>query len=216
MVHTLTVTRSAVSSFILLAIIYGCNAQLITPGPEHPQEPDIDLVLAAAELNYINNQLTTPQDDNALQKYRAILVYNPENTRAIEGLNRIAEKYLIWARNHVDQGNLTQALVYVTLAESVDASHPNIGPVVKLINEREDQKTTTYRLRHQDVMNRRTDQIRFDTIARQIEQSRAFVTIRAPKDASGRWIYQELNARVSFRVEAVFKVSSTPSVVLRW
>jgi len=182
--------------------------------PERPVESQVDRLLAAAELNYSNNQLTTPRDNNALQKYRAVLKRDPGNVDALDGINRIVEKYLAWARDHAEQGNISKARLYVARAETVDASHPNIDPVVNLINDREDQKTTLFTLRRNDVLNRNAARIAFDTIARQITRNQSFATIRAPDDASGRWIYQELNARVPFRVEAAFEVQNTPSVLL--
>lgn len=224
MVYIPVVTRLIAPSLILLAAILGCTAQPVVqpvaqpataPEPEASlPKPNVGLVLNAAELNYTSNQLTTPPGNNALEKYHAVLMYDPKNIQAREGINKIVEKYLTWARDQADQGNLVKALEYLTLAESVDASHPNIGPLAELINDRERPQTITYKLPREDVIYRRADRIRFDTMAWQIEQSRAFVTIRAPNDATGRWLYQELNALVSFRVEAAFEYNSRPSITL--
>lgn len=212
--YSITVTRIVVLSLALLVIISGCMVQPARKVPQQPAESPIDRLLVAADLNYNNNQLTTPQDNNALQKYRMVLEQEPGNTEALDGINRIVEKYLAWARDHAEQGNISKARLYVARAETVDASHPNIGPVVNLINDREDQKTTLFTLRRDDVLTRNAARIAFDTMAQHITRTRSFATIRAPDDASGRWIYQELNARVPFRVEAAFEVKNTPSVLL--
>lgn len=212
--YSITVTRIVALSFAWLLFISGCTVQQSPRTPERPVESPVDRLLAAAEINYNNNQLTTPRDNNALQKYRAVLEQDPRNPSALDGLNRIVEKYLAWARDHAEDGNLTKARLYVARAETADPSHPNIKPVVNLINDREAQKTTLFTLRRQDVLERNTSRIAFDSIARHITNNRAFTTIRAPDDASGRWIYQELNARVPFRVEAAFEANNTPSVLL--
>jgi hypothetical protein len=208
------VTRIVALSLTLLIIVSGCVVQPVSEPPEQPVESPIGRLLAAAELNYSSNQLTTPHDNNALQKYRMVLKREPGNTRALDGINRIVEKYLAWARDHAEQRNIGKARMYVARAETVDASHPNIKPVVNLINDREDQKTTLFTLSRNDVLARDAARIAFDTIARHITRNQSFATIRAPDDASGRWIYQELNARVPFRVEAAFEVQNTPSVLL--
>lgn len=209
-------TRYFVLSFVHLAFILGCTVQPDKPPPIEPVETAVDRLLAMAELNYENNQLTTPKDNNALQKYRTVLRQDPHNQEALDGINRIVEKYLAWARDHAEQRNFSKARLYVARAESADATHPNINPVVNLINEREEQKTTIFTLGRNDVLNRSSNRRDLEEIAHQITRTRAFVTIRAPNDASGRWLYQELNARVPFRVEAAFEVRSTPSVLLTW
>lgn len=207
-------TRFSFLSLILLVIISGCESQPGQRTPTRPIESPVDQLLGQAELNYRNNQLTTPSDDNALLKFQAVLALDPGNVIAQDGINRIVEKYLAWARDHAESGNLSKARVYVSRAESVDATHPNIVPVVNLINDREDLKTMLFTLDRQAVLRRNAKRIDFESIARAIVQKQAFVTIRAPDDASGRWLYQELNKRVSFRVEAAFNITSTPSIVL--
>lgn len=209
-------TRFLVLSFVLPIFIVGCTAQTDKRPAPKPTETALERLLANAELNLENNQLTTPVGNNALEKYRAALLQEPNNLEALDGINRIVEKYLAWARDHADQGNVSKARLYVARAESVDASHPNLAPVVTLINEREEQKTLLFSLNRSDVLNRLTNQLELDEIATQVTRTRAFVTIRAPDDASGRWIYQALNSRVPFRVEAAFEVRSAPSILLTW
>jgi hypothetical protein len=100
------------------------------------------------------------------------------------------------------------------LAEGIDPGHPNIEPVVNKINDQEDKVVSVFQLDATSVRDQSVDPTQFATIAAKIQRHRAFITIRAPNDRSGRWLYQELNRQVDFRIEARFEISSNPSVSL--
>ena len=208
--------RYLVISFVLLVFISGCT---VTTPPTKP--PPVDLtgvkiqqLLSAADVAIQNNQLTTPADDNALDRYKLVLTLNPSNTVAIAGINRIVERYLAWALDQAERSNLKKARYFVSLAEGIDPSHPNIKPVVNKINDQEDRVVNVFQLDATSVRNQSVDPDRFATIAASIQRHRSFITIRAPDDRSGRWLYQELNRQVDFRIEARFEINSKPSVSL--
>lgn len=198
---------------ICLAVT-GCSVSPTQP-PDSPkviESNNIERLLREAEDAFHADRLTTPRRDSAYLLYQQILLLDPVNQDALNGLARIADRYLSWSLDHARNGNIQRARHFLGLAETVDPAHPNIGPVAKLINDLEQRHKETYTLSATTVVNRNSRDQQLDEIAGRIVQTRAFVTIRAPDDASGRWIYQQLNNRVSFRVEARF-LNSRPSTV---
>lgn len=160
------------------------------------------------------NRLTTPKNQNAYDYFREVLALEPNNQAAVNGINVIVETYLAWALDHVETGNLRRARQYVTKAESIDPKHPNIKPVVNRINDREELRVVSYPINATALRQRDLSGINFDGMAAEIVRRQGFVTIKAPNDPSGRWLYQKLNERVSFRIQAKFERSSKPLILV--
>lgn len=158
--------------------------------------------------------MTTPANNNAWQIYQRILDIDPGNADAQAGITAIADRYLSWSIEHARDGNLKSARIYLGKAEEVDPGHPSITAVARLINDQEQLKTERYPLDSHMVKTRQASPRSFDTIANRIRELRPFVRIRAPDDAAGRWIYQQLQARLDFRIEATFDIRSGYSIEL--
>ena len=214
-VYPTIVSRYLVLSFVLSVFISGCTVMPpLKPPPVDRTKVKIQQLLSSADAAMQQNRLTTPADDNAFDRYKLALTLNPSNTLAIAGINRIVERYLAWALDHAERSNLKKARYFVLLAEGIDPGHPNIKPVGNKINDQEDEVVSVFPLDATAVRDQSVDPTRIATIAARIQRHRAFVTIRAPNDRSGRWLYQELNRQVNFRIEARFEISSNPSVSL--
>ena len=179
-----------------------------------PQEIQIQQLLSSANWALEEDRLTTPTENNALSDFRQVLLIDPSNAFARDGINRIVEQYLAWALDHAERSNLKRARQFVSIAEEIDPQHPNIQPVVNKINDQEDRVVTVFKLDPVAVRRKTVDAQELDRIAARIAHHRAFVTIRAPDDRSGRWLYQELNSRVDFRLEATLELSNNASVSL--
>ena len=209
------VSRYLVLSFAMSVFICGCTVvtQVKSP-PLDLTEANIQQLLSSADAAIEKNRLTTPADDNAFDRYTLILTLNPSNSGARAGINRIVEKYLAWALDNAERSDLKKARYFVSLADSIDPNHPNIKPVVNKINDQEDRIVSVFKLDVTSMSDRSIDRNRLATIAAIIQRHRAFITIKAPDDKSGRWLYQELNRQVEFRIEARFERSSNASVSL--
>jgi hypothetical protein len=214
-VYTNILSQYLTLSFVLLVLISGCTVTPpIEPPPVDLTEAKIQQLLSAADAAMQENRLTTPANNNAFDRYNLVLTLSPSNTLAIAGINRIVERYLAWALDQAERSNLKKARYYVALAEEIDPGHPNIKPVVNKINDQEDRVVSVFQLDATSVRNQSVDPDRFATIAARIQRHRSFITIRAPDDRSGRWLYQELNRQVDFRIEARFEINTNPSVSL--
>lgn len=208
-------TRSIAPSFVLLIILASCTVQQQPPAPApvpQPEAPDpVTQLLDQADNALEQDRLTTPADNNAYELYRRALELSPGNTRALTGISNIVEQYLSWAIGNTQRGNHARARHYAGKAQDIDPGHPSIEAVFRMINEREDAVTRTFRLDPRDVRRRSVAPALFEKMVSNLKQD-SFVTIYARNDAEGRWLYQQLNNRVSFRVQASFEQNGIPMV----
>ena len=203
--------------FSLLLLATGCTVKQPKQIYEQPvvvAKTPIDRLLAQAKLAFEKNYLTTPSDSSAYRFYTDALEIDSQNEVALIGLNNIVEQYLSWALTNADKGNYDRARQYLQLAESIDNSHPNIKPVMQSIEEHEQAIINEFSLDPKRVESRRVSKKVLRRIAQQISETSSFVTIQAPDDASGRWLYKELNDRVNFRIQAEFELNKNPRIFL--
>ena len=209
--------RYLVSFIWLFLVAAGCAVQQpkqIIETSRVVEENPIDRLLAKAELAFEKNHLTTPTDSSAFRFYTDALKINPQNEVALLGINNIVEQYLSWALNNADIGNYDRARHYLERARSIDGSHPNIQPVLQSIQEHEQAIVNEFHLDPERVEARKVSKTMLRRIARLISAHNTFVTIQAPDDATGRWLYKELNERVDFRIQAEFELSKNPRIYL--
>ena len=209
--------RYLVSFIWLFLVTAGCAVQQpkqIIETSRVVEENPIDRLLAKAELAFEKNYLTTPPDSSAFRFYTDALKINPQNEVALLGINNIVEQYLSWALNNADIGNYDRARHYLERARSIDDSHPNIQPVLQSIQEHEQAIVNEFHLDPKRVEARKVSKTMLRRIARLISAHNTFVTIQAPDDATGRWLYKELNERVDFRIQAEFELSKNPRIYL--
>jgi formylglycine-generating enzyme required for sulfatase activity len=86
----------------------------------------IDGLLAKAELAMENKQLTSPDDDNALNYYRMILDLEPGHVAAQSGLQRIVESYHRLAKAALVAGNEALARQHAERANLVLPGSPTV------------------------------------------------------------------------------------------
>jgi serine/threonine protein kinase len=73
-----------------------------------------------------NDQLTTPKNNNAYQKYRAVLEFDPNHEEALEGIQKVASRYLQLAGGAVDSRDFDSADEYIAKAAKVSPRHPGL------------------------------------------------------------------------------------------
>ena len=203
--------------FSLLLLATGCAVQQpkqIDETPTVVAENPINQLLTEAKLAFKKNQLTTPSDSSAYRFYMDALKIDPKNEKALLGINNIVEQYLSWALAKADIGDYDRARQYLQHARSIDRSHPNIQPVLLSIKEQEQAKIKEFDIDPERLEARRVSKMVLRRIAQEIIDNNTFVTIQAPDDASGRWLYRELNDRVDFRIQAAFKINKKPRIYL--
>ena len=69
----------------------------------------------------------TPEDNNAYDKYRQVIVLDPGNPAATRGIEAISDRYLQLAYRDIDRGELDRAKSYVDKAETLAPGRPAIA-----------------------------------------------------------------------------------------
>ena len=89
-------------------------------------EEQIMRLLSQAQTDLNGNRLTTPEEQNAFEKLLAVLVLDPGNQIALDGMQTIVGRYLDLAEAEVRRGDYALVGVYVergrTVAESAGIS----------------------------------------------------------------------------------------------
>lgn len=83
------------------------------------REKKISELLAAASKAFALDRLLSPAEDNACDRYREILLLEPNHPQAINGLESAANRYINLALDYAAQGNTLRAKVLLRRAEAV-------------------------------------------------------------------------------------------------
>ncbi len=102
----------------------------------------INELLMLAEEDISALRLTRPKDNNAMDKYLAILMMDENNTEANEGIRSISDKYISLAYAAMQSNNLPKAGAYIENAKEIYPNSDKIAPaLVALQTKLEEQKT---------------------------------------------------------------------------
>ncbi len=199
------------------------------------------VLLERADLAVKNKRLAEPRGDNAAEYYRQVLTLQPGYEEALQGLDKIVDRYLQWSDSAMRQGQQAAALRYLALARQVNPSsakversaaglkslrasplslkpqHLSPGSVTPAnVTPQSTSQARYVRLDARQLKAKSPDLIvALGTLADRIRLENARVTIEAPTDSQGRWIYQQLNNRhEEYRVRANFRLEAQPGVRL--
>ncbi|GGY67748.1 hypothetical protein GCM10011613_09930 [Cellvibrio zantedeschiae] len=188
------------------------------------QQKVINSLLSEADYCLSQNKLLNPIADNAHDRYRSVLLMDPENERAKLGLQTISLRFVELARTAARRGNVSEAQTMIKYARGVDNNPvvqdaaetlrkqlgtipaakpytPGEGEVVldaKLLQAKDPQITT-----------------QLVGVAQKAKKTDEFVLIIARTDAEGRYIYQLLrNAVPGYLVRGDIKIGSPARVKL--
>ncbi len=74
-----------------------------------------------------NNQLMSPANDNAYDRYRQVIALDPANQAAKDGLRAVADRYLSLTDSAAGTGDVAQAKIFLARAKKSDSTHPGIA-----------------------------------------------------------------------------------------
>ena len=86
----------------------------------------IDELLNFAERQIAKKRLTRPKHDSAHTVYQVILDHFPTHEKALAGVNKIKDTYVLWARYEINQGNYRHAEFLYGKALEVAPTDPEI------------------------------------------------------------------------------------------
>ena len=89
----------------------------------------LDEVLEKARLAMDERRYIEPAKNNALEHFRQVLVLDPENAEATEGLKRLGGLLIARARTALDERRFDNALAELEAARSIDPNDPRLVEV---------------------------------------------------------------------------------------
>jgi serine/threonine protein kinase len=84
-------------------------------------------LLSSAKLALSENQLMSPANDNAYDRYRRVLALDPTNKKARDGLRAVSDRYLELTNSAANKGNVEQAQTFLARAKKADSTHPGVA-----------------------------------------------------------------------------------------
>ena len=97
-------------------------------------------LLKAAEADLKEGRLQSPVGNNAVEKFRQVLQLEPSNIEALEGLQKVGEKYIQLANADIEKLSITSADEYLTIAQKlVPNSQKLFASRRSLLNAKEEQ-----------------------------------------------------------------------------
>jgi len=83
-------------------------------------------LMEIAEAHMSIQRLTAPPGSNAYAAYRAVLQVHPDNSAARDGLKRIADRYLLMAREKLESGDRAGAWQLLEAGLAVEPAHDGL------------------------------------------------------------------------------------------
>ena len=96
------------------------------PRPGGETDEAIKRWLLAADQAFQDYRLTTPPQDNAYDYYQQVIKLDPDDKEAVAGIDRIAHRYAILARNQLNRGHYALARLYVQRGIAVGSDHAEL------------------------------------------------------------------------------------------
>jgi hypothetical protein len=195
-----------------------------TPPPLTEQQKHINALLSDADYALSQGRLLNPISDNAHDRYRSVLLMEPENARAKEGLQIIALRYVEMARTAATRGNLSEAQSFIRYARGVD-NNPVVQDAAETLRKqiasmpapKPYQPGENEHLLDPKLLQAKDPEIltQLTGVAQKAKATDEFVLIVARSDAEGRWIYQQLRTAVpGYLVRGDIKIGQPARVKL--
>lgn len=189
-----------------------------------PQQKMINTMLSEADYCLSQNKLLNPIADNAHDRYRSVLLLDPQNERAKLGLQTISLRFVDLARTAAKRGNLSEAQTLIRDARAID-NNPVVQDAAETLRKQvvSTPPVKAYVAGEGEVVldaakvQAKDPQLTTQLvgIAQKAKQTDQFVLIIARSDPEGRWIYQQLrNAVPGYLVRGDIKIGSPARVKL--
>jgi len=188
------------------------------------QQKVINSLLSEADYCLAQNKLLNPITDNAHDRYRSVLLMDPNNERAKTGLQTISLRFVELARTAAKRGNLAEAQAMLRNARGID-NNPLVQEAAETLRKQvaSTPAPKAYVAGEGEVvldaklLQAKDAQLapHLASVAQKAKQTDQFVLIIARSDAEGRWIYQQLrNAVPGYLVRGDIKIGSPARVKL--
>ena len=86
-------------------------------------QASIDELLAEAEQALAKDRLTSPIDDNAFDRYQAVLLLDKGNERAAMGIRNIVERYMAMSQSKLKRGDFNAARKLLVIVVKINGEN---------------------------------------------------------------------------------------------
>ena len=155
----------------------------------------IERLLDDAQTAWAGRRLTSPPHDNALDRYRQVLAFLPDDPRALAGLEQITESLFAQAMAAAELQDRREAERLLAEAETVVPDHRGASRVAARVEHLLHSARERIPL-DAAKLETRSDELasRLRALGARAKEGDLLVVITAPRDDLGRWIYQQMNA----------------------
>ena len=188
---------------------------------------DVERLLREATADLAADRLTTPVDDNAFSRFRAVLAMDPANDAALEGLHGILTRYLVLAKAAANENNFDLASRYLNKAGAVSPGAESIAAARVALDKRQ-KANDEEQLRIETEARRAAEEERqlMEAARRATEEERKRLetarlaaeeerrSIKAERQAEIERQRREQEAIVTAKLEADFKKSQQIAALL--
>lgn len=185
-------------------------------------------LLAQAQTAFREARYTSPDHDNAYDKFHSVLLLNPDNNQARSGLQAIMLRYAQLIRTALRDGRISSAKNYMRQVEVFYPANTLLMDLKKkitkaqraiatrVVKEREEQANYVeeIKLSRDDLASKSEEMTRLlAQIAIRLQQTKESVLIFARNDSEGRWIYRQLKSAVQgYRVRGDIRIARSPKI----
>jgi len=185
--------------------------------------------LAKAEAALAKGRLTFPAEDNAYDRFQAVLIIDPNNAAARAGLQVILIQYAEKVRKAMAASQPAQARNLLAEAESYYPQSRLLDSLTKELVAiqpiaRRQSSLPAHEGRAIETFNVPVEWLKSDKqavlpllggIARRIAVTQESIMIYARTDAEGRWIYKHIKKEAAgYRVRGDIRLSSKVKIVI--
>jgi exopolysaccharide biosynthesis predicted pyruvyltransferase EpsI len=193
------------------------------------QTQRIDSLLSEAAAALADNRLTTPLHDNAYDRYRAVLLLQPDNRVAQTGLESVLLHYVDLVREALRDNQVSQAQQLLARSREYFPGNPLLEEVRAAVDQAQQKsRQRLQRLNEQDLVGaefvlppvelakKSPEIIQFlAKIAERLRETDESVLIMARTDAEARWIYKQMKEAVpDYRIRGNVRLTSDPALQL--
>ncbi len=189
---------------------------------------NIQRLLSAAEDALVAKRFTTPVQDNAYDRYQAVLMMDAGNQRALAGIQAIFSKYASMTRSAIRQGDFTKARSKLEKARFVDSHNADLSQLTNelVIAQRQHVPrpqtavAAVTKNKNEVILNvaslsQRDDALveQLQSLAVNVKEKDESVLIYARNDAEGRWIYKKMaEAVIGYRLRGDMRIGKKPKI----
>lgn len=186
-----------------------------------PKAQKIEMLLQRADTALAMQALTDPVSENAYDLYRAVLILEPTNIRAQEGLKNVSaafpaqvEEAIVGKQYDAALRKLQKGLIIFPGNQQLKQMESQVR-AAKQVRAQAAAKSTTVVLSATDLTAKSAGvEVILRNLAKRAAASNELLIINARNDAEGRWIYKTMKDAVGSRLRGDIKISSSPSIQL--